>query len=255
MKAKRLTSPRTLASSLAVVLSLLGSLGCSSASPEPKTEPRTSEFFATRQGSTITLHPTTATFQVSDAMCEWFAEYKNNLHLSPDELAKVEHGAGEWDTEYGLVCNAALPFARCCAHVGEEGWGRDGVSYGDLQVRVYVLDKTLDEVGHDIADKAAAKVKQITEAPAEVATDKTAPWKRWDFAYNRWYGDYGATAHVDFRARQFDDDTVIFVFMYTDYTSQDAEIRAMLRSFMWGGQPNGKSKHSGSATSSIPPAR
>ena len=62
------------------------------------------------------------------------------------------------------------------------------------------------------------------------------------------------TAHVDFRARQFDDDTVIFVFMYTSYTSQDAKIRAMLKSFIWGGEPDGKSKQSGSATSSIPPA-
>jgi hypothetical protein len=173
-------------------------------------------------------------------MLEWFAEFKNNFHLSRDELAKVENGAGEWDTEVGLVCNAALPFSRCCAHVGEEGWGKDGVSYGDLQVRVYVLDRNLDDVGRDIAEKAAAKVKEIMKAPAKIVTDKTAPWKRWDFAYDRFYGDYGATAHVDIRAQEFDHHTVVFVFMYTNYQSQRAKIRTMLDSFVWGDHASAK---------------
>jgi len=238
MKENRLTSPPTLAISLAVVLSLLSSLGCSSASPEPKTETTTSEFFATFQCDTITLHPTKAAFHISEEMFEWFVRFKNNLHLSRAELAKVEHGAGEWDTEYGVVCNAALPFARCCAHVGEEGWGENGVSFADLQVRVYVLDKTLDDVGHDIADKAAAKAKEITKAPAKLATDNNDSWRRWDLAYDRWYGDYGATAHVDFRARQFGHHTVVFAFMYTNEKAQDVKIRAMLKSFVWGDQAN-----------------
>jgi formylmethanofuran dehydrogenase subunit E len=197
----------------------------------------TREFFSTRQGSKITLHPTPASFDVPETMLDWFAQFKNNLHLSRDELAKVKDGAGEWDTEYGLVCNATFPFDRCCAHVGEEGWGRDAVSFADLQVRVYVLDKKLDDVGREIAGKAAAKVKDVTKASAKVTTDNADPWKRWDFAYDRWYEDYGATAHVDFRAKQFDNPTLVFVFMYTNYQTQEAKIQAMLKSFVWGEPP------------------
>ena len=199
----------------------------------PKVEPSTKRFFSTRQGNTIALHPTNATFDVPETMVKWFAEFKNNFHLSRDELAKVENGAGDWDTEYGLICNAALPFARCCAHVGDEGWGKEAVSYADVQVRVYVLGKGLDDFGRDIAEKVAGKVKEITKAPAKIVIDKAALWKRWDFAYDRWYGDYGATAHVDIRAREFVKQTVVFVFMYTNYQAQEVKIRTMLGSFDW----------------------
>ena len=157
------------------------------------------ECFSTRQGHTITLHPETATFQLNGIMMNWFAGFKNNLHLTREELAKVEKGAGDWDTEYGMVCNAVLPFSRCCAHVGEEGWGKDGVSFADLQVRVYVLEKKIEEVGKQIEERGTAIVKEITKKPPKLTTDGKAAWKRWDFAYDRWYEDYGGTAHVDFR--------------------------------------------------------
>ena len=45
----------------------------------------------------------------------------------------------EWDVEFARVCDAALPFERCAAHVGSEGWERTVRSYGDLQVRAYDL--------------------------------------------------------------------------------------------------------------------
>jgi hypothetical protein len=166
-------------------------------------------------------------------MVNWFAGFKNNLHLTRGELAKVEKGAGDWDTEYGMVCNAVLPFSRCCAHVGEEGWGKDGVSFADLQVRVYVLQMKADELGRQIEERGTAKVKEITKKAPKITTSDAAAWKRWAFAYERWYGDYGGTAHVDFRARQFERHTVVFVFMYTSYFSQEAKIRSMLESFTW----------------------
>jgi hypothetical protein len=169
----------------------------------------------------------------------WFAGFKNNLHLTREELAKVETGAGDWDTEYGLVCNAVLPFSRCCAHVGEDGWGKESVSYADLQVRIYVLEQNLDELKKRIEERGAARVKEITHKAPKITTDASAPWKRWNLAYERWYQDYGATANVDFRARQFDGHTVVFVFLYTNYFSQEAKIRAMLESFTWNGRGPG----------------
>jgi hypothetical protein len=197
---------------------------------------RGNECCSTRQGSTITLHPETATFRLNDTMVNWFAGFKNNLHLTREELTKVEQGAGDWDTEYGMVCNAVLPFSRCCAHVGEDGWGKDGVSFADLQVRVYVLEQKLTELGKQIEEGGTSKVREITKKPPKIAVNGAGTWKGWDFAYDRWYGDYGATAHVDFRARQFDRYTVVFVFMYTNYFSQEAKIRSMLESFTWKGK-------------------
>jgi hypothetical protein len=47
----------------------------------------------------------------------------------------VRVGHGEWDSEYASVVNASLPFEDCAAHVGGEGWGWQGLSFGDLQVR------------------------------------------------------------------------------------------------------------------------
>jgi RNA polymerase sigma factor (sigma-70 family) len=192
------------------------------------------EYFATRKGNTVTLHPETATFRLTDAMVNWFTSFKNNLHLSRAELTKVENGTGNWDTEYGLVCNAALPFARCCAHVGDEGWGKDAVSYGDLQVRVYVLDQPLDRVQRQIEERAAAKVKETTKQAAKMSKDDDASWKQRKFSYERWYRDYGATAYVDFRARPFDGHTVVFAFMYTNFTNQETKIQTLLQSFTWG---------------------
>jgi hypothetical protein len=50
----------------------------------------------------------------------------------------VEIGAGEWDTEYAKVVNSAMGFQDCVAHVGGEGWGKDGSWFGDVQLRVYL---------------------------------------------------------------------------------------------------------------------
>ena len=201
------------------------------------------ECFSTRKGNTITLHPENATFRVYDQMLNWYARFKNNFHLTRAELAKVENATGDWDTEYALVCNAVLPFARCYAHVGDEGWGKDGVGYLDLQARVYVLKKTLAQVKRSIEERGAAKVKEITKKPPAVTTSDAGGWKRWQLAYTRWYGDYGGTANVDFCARQFDGQTVVFVFMYTEVKRfpQEAKIRAMLESFTWPGKGNQKS--------------
>jgi hypothetical protein len=79
--------------------------------------------FASRNGRTIQLHPSDITFQVPQDWFDWDAQFHNNLHLSHRELRSVRVGHGEWDSEYGSVVNASLPFEHCAAHVGGEGWG------------------------------------------------------------------------------------------------------------------------------------
>src|SRR5262249_25231963 len=53
---------------------------------------------ATRDGRTITLKPTGASFKVPKDWVEWYDEFKNNFHLTHKQLDAVAKGAGEWDT-------------------------------------------------------------------------------------------------------------------------------------------------------------
>jgi hypothetical protein len=82
--------------------------------------------FANRKEETIYLHPSDVSFQIPNDWLDWNAQFHNNFHLTHGELKKVRFGAGEWDYEYGAVVNSALPFEDCAAHVGGEGWGREG---------------------------------------------------------------------------------------------------------------------------------
>ena len=49
-------------------------------------------------------------------------------------------------------------------------------------------------------------------------------------SYDRFYHDYGATAHVDTRLKQFGRETMAFVFMYTDRHDQERVIADVLDS-------------------------
>ena len=92
---------------------------------------------ASRSGRTVILHPSEASFDIPTDWIAWYGKFHNNLHLSEKELALVKIGAGEWDTEYAKVVNSAMRFQDCVAHVGGEGWGKDGSSFADVQLRLF----------------------------------------------------------------------------------------------------------------------
>jgi hypothetical protein len=156
----------------------------------------------------------------------WYSEHGNNLHLSRDQLRRVEKpDSDEWDREFARIGNASLPFDRCAAHVGSEGWGDDACSYGDLQVRVYdLLDPPDDLEGRIVRAATAAAGVDGAERSTEEA------WRRILIRYDRFHFDYGATAFVDFRLRRFHDRTIVFVFMYTDFPGGAAAIPSILHS-------------------------
>jgi hypothetical protein len=155
--------------------------------------------------------------------------------LTAEQLDRVGNGAGEWDDEYARVCNAIFPFDRCAAHVGEEGWGKEGVSYGDLQVRVYDLESPLEAVEEDIARKSTDDIGQLICGTVQVQKGDEHGWRQTVFSYGRFYYDYGATAYVDIRLKQVDKKTIAFVFMYTDYQQQEKVINDILHSLRTGG--------------------
>ncbi len=134
---------------------------------------------------------------------------------------KPEHY--EWDREFAIACNAALPFERCAAHLGSEGWGDDGRRYSDLQVRAYDLADPPIELEKQIIKGATLAVK-----PDEVARESDGEWRRILVSYERIHFDYSATAHVDFRLRRFGDRTLVLVFMYTSYPGSADAIPSIL---------------------------
>jgi hypothetical protein len=190
---------------------------------------------ATRHGQTIRLRPHPATFRVPRDWVKWHRQFGNNFHLTHKQLDAVARGAGDWDTEYASVCNAVLPFDRCAAHVGDEGWGQQGVSCGDLQVRLYDLADSPQVVDRRIHQQGVADIQRFSGHRPQVKREGKSRWRRTVLSYGRWYGDYGGTAHVDFRVRRLRVRTFVFVFMYADYQSNKAAITSILKSFHWTG--------------------
>jgi hypothetical protein len=195
--------------------------------------------FATRQNRTIYLHPSDVNFQIPEDWLSWNAEFHNNFHLTHRELQKVRFGAGEWDYEYGEVVNSALPFEDCAAHVGGEGWGREGVSFGDLQMRAYVTDLSSQEVFKRISGLALTAKKVSSGSfygPGQVWTDngEEGAWRRAVIRYSLFYGDYGGVANVEFYVRPVSHYQLVMVFM----GNVEKEKRQILDSVTIGKQTN-----------------
>lgn len=133
----------------------------------------------------------------------------------------VRVGHGEWDSEYASVVNASLPFEDCAAHVGGEGWGSQGVSFGDLQVRAYVTSLSEDEVLSRIKAKGFKVAQTIAERQTGFAAGEKAsfsasteqPWQHDKITYPLWYGDYGGTAPIDFYVRDTGHIRLVIVLM------------------------------------------
>jgi hypothetical protein len=185
---------------------------------------------ATRQDRTIYLQSSDVSFQIPQDWVDWNNEFHNNLHLTHRELQRVRFGAGEWDSEYGEVVNSALPFEHCATHVGGEGWGRDGVSFGDLQLRAYVTDLSSTEILKRISGPAFATAKEVSSAvfqePVQVSFGQEGQWQRAVIQYGLFYGDYGGRANIEFYIRPVGRYELVMVFM----GSVDKEKREILDS-------------------------
>ncbi|HRN55860.1 MAG TPA: hypothetical protein PLL71_05380 [Agriterribacter sp.] len=174
-----------------------------------------------------------ASFVIPEAWVRWYNENETypNLHLSIQELSAVKDAEGEWDKEFAIYVNYLLPFENCFAHAGAEGWGSKGLSFADLQVRAYLF-------GNPFFDISSHSFKQkLNELPALIKTitpsyvfEKTRDWKRLLISYRCTFIDYSAVAFIDFRVKNFDKNTLVFVFMFTDHTNHTIEIDNILNS-------------------------
>ncbi len=146
----------------------------------------------------------------------------------------MKDGAGEWDTEYGKVVNAALSFDDCSVHVGGEGWGAESGSFGDLQMRGYLSNLTEKQLEKQISENgfaAAAALRKDAGAHPVIERNKVGEWDRIVITYLLWYGDYGGMGHVEFYLRSLNEHTAVLVFMHAG--GQEGTIQQMLQSFSW----------------------
>lgn len=214
------------------VLAGLVLLSCHrAASPTPE-----SQRYATREGQEIILHPSGITLRMPRQWLEWDEEFHNNLHLTRKQLESVRDGGGEWDTEYGEVVNATLPFADCVAHIGGEGWGREGASFGDVQLRVYMTTLSNQEIFARIHGEGLGTARRVARQPpqtlsglapdADVTDAAEDHWRNSVIRYRLWYGDYGGTARVRFYVTSVGGENLVLVFMGGD----DEEVRGILQS-------------------------
>jgi hypothetical protein len=217
----------------AALLMALSLSGCHRSSQPIAVEP-----YSTRDGPTITLHPSGVAFRVPQQWLEWNDQFHNNFHLSRNALQKVKNASGEWDTEYAEVVNSALPFEDCAAHVGGEGWGAESGSFADVQMRAYLTALSEREVISRIHGPALSTARRVAYiSPSSKSLGELAPsldmkeeseggWQRIVIQYPLWYGDYGGTARIRFYITSMRRNTLVLVFMGGD----DREMKTIMNS-------------------------
>ena len=75
-----------------------------------------------------------------------------------------------------------------------------------------------------------ADIRRFLGCDPQVVSDASGPWRKVALSFWLFYGDYGGTAHVEFRLRRFGDRTFVFVFMYV-IENPDKTIAGILDSF------------------------
>ncbi len=177
----------------------------------------------------VYLVPSGVTFSIPMAWVRINQPDRKSLHLTRPGIERVEKGEGEWDLEFGEIVNSIFSIRQCAAHAGGEGWGRESVSFGDVQVRAYVGPWSVDQVEEMVSMQGFAVASKFSHK-ISFAESRVGEWQVSNLSYYLSYGDYGGTARIDVYAHLFGKQTAALVFMYTD-ASDKKEIAQVVNSF------------------------
>ena len=202
------------------------------------------EPYATMSQGTVTLHPSNATFQIPDEVFTDRRTLNFSRYLSRAELAMIKDvAAPNWDEPYSRILNAVLPFESLAVHVGTEPWGPGSKSFGDLQVRVYVLAQlpqpARDSIGRSVlaeATKVFPPATALFPAPTLATTDTDTGWSLSRINYVRRGTDFSAGVNLDFYVRDFGNKTVVLAIISMPTTTRstwEPQIRKIIDSFVW----------------------
>jgi hypothetical protein len=164
-------------------------------------------------GQAVVIKPYNISFSLPASWLEWQEQFHNNIHSSRRELHSTKYAEGEWDFEYARIVNALIPYNTCVLHAGGEAWGRRSVSFGDLQVRLYLGDFHIEQVESDVRTHGS-RIAQKLGKNVEVTRDQLAGWPRVSLTYDLWFDDYGGKARIDFCLRRVNNVSTLFVLMY-----------------------------------------
>ena len=145
--------------------------------------------------------------------CEYNSPVNSRFYLSRASIEKLPRATGEWDKEFSAVVDSVMPFSGTVAQLGSEGWGAESSCFGDLQVRVYVSDISVDSLAIRATTHASETASRFFPA-TPVANADTLGWRVQKLRWDAWYYDYGATAQVEFYSRRVAGKTLTLVFMY-----------------------------------------
>ena len=202
------------------VVTLLFSFSTAGASPDKE------KHYSTREGGTIRMEPSGASFQVPP---DW-----ESVRIEQAELREVRNGKGEWKREYTVVANTTLPFSACSVQAGRWDWRVS--TFAGVTVRGYATNRSAANIEKKIATKALSAAKALpspTIRNVSLTKDELGQWRRSLIAYDVEYGDYGGRANVDFYTTERNGNTIVLVFMYVDMENNLAIVQQVLKSFSW----------------------
>ena len=166
---------------------------------------------------------------------------KDNLHFTRQDLENGKSGEGnEWDVTFARLVNDILPFDNCVFHGGGEGWGLQGHSFADLQMRVFVGSWGPDAIPKLVQDRVFPAAQKMSRggsmmglpAGASLEHSTKGGWRVESVIFPMWFFDYGAVAMIDFYIKKLDQSTIVLIFMYTSFPrNQKAEMQEVVRSF------------------------
>lgn len=182
-------------------------------------------------GASFKLEPTGASFDIPRQWLDWNAEFHNGIHLSRAQLDGVRVGDGEWDKEYAEIVNLVLPFGACLVHAGDDGWGKNAVSFADVQMRAYVVEPDPKKVTQRFQKYGPSGALRFSKK-VSIVCGSFEEWQRVTLSYPLWYKDYGGTANIDVFSRAIGRQTAVLVFMYAEPTPKmRREVTTIVKSF------------------------
>lgn len=197
--------------------------------PQFSSKDSTKWLISKREGKMVRILPLGFRFEIPAYPIQWHSKFGNNLFFSRKELEKVAMAEGEWDKEFASICNSVFPFDKCAVQIGSCSWG-NGSTFSGLQIRVYVLPNPTTKVEKLIEEKGRNEIVRFSSNSPEIKKQKKNGWHFVKLLFPRFYIDYGGIAIFDCRIKQFSNQSVVFVFMYTDNVSRDNEITSILNS-------------------------
>ena len=138
---------------------------------------------------------------------------RRNFRLDSTQLSTVQQDGtrAEWDSAYGPIIDAILPFPDCLLHIGSKAWGEGGLT--GIQMRAYLTDAKSEQITKAVATKGVETAGKVKGRSVKSNSKDESGWRIDRLEFDLWYGDYGGRAGVDFYSRPCGEKTLVLVFM------------------------------------------